>query len=74
MLETRRPLAPASIGGRPLVVSGLILLVFIGLLIAYFASKGRRRLGLPFRGQTWFVVIAAVVLIGLMLWASSTRH
>ena len=56
------------------MTSGLILLVFIGLLVAYFFSRGRRRLGLPTKGQTWFVIIAAVILIGLLLWASSTHH
>jgi hypothetical protein len=56
------------------MTAGLILLVFIGLLVAYFFSRGRRRLGLPVRGQTWFIIIAAVVLIGLALWASSTHH
>ncbi len=56
------------------VTTGLILLVFIGLLIAYFTSRGRRRLGLPVTGRMWLIIIAAVVLAGLLAWASSLRH
>jgi hypothetical protein len=56
------------------VTAGLILLVFIGLLIAYVLSRGRRRLGLPTRGRTWLVIIAAAVLLGLFLWASSAQR
>jgi hypothetical protein len=56
------------------VTTGLILLVFIGLLAAFFLSRGRRRLGLPTRGRTWLIIIAAVVLLGLFLWASSAHR
>lgn len=56
------------------MTAGLILLVFIGLLLAYFLSRGRRRLGMPTAGRTWLVILAAVVLLGLALWASSTHH
>jgi hypothetical protein len=56
------------------VTAGLILLVFIGLLLAYFFGRVRRRMGLPVTGRTWLVIIAAVVLIGLALWASSAHH
>ena len=56
------------------MTAGLILLVFIGLLLAYVFSRGRRRLGVPTPGRVWLIVIAAVVLTGLFLWASSARH
>jgi high-affinity Fe2+/Pb2+ permease len=74
MLKRRRRVRPRARERRQQVTSGLILLVFIGLLIAFFFSRGRRRLGLSTKGQTWLIIIAAVVLIGLMLWASSTRR
>lgn len=56
------------------MTAGLILLVFIGLLLAFFFSKFRRRMGLSVSGRMWLVIVAAVVLIGLFLWASSTNH
>jgi hypothetical protein len=56
------------------MTAGLILLVFIGLLLAFFFTRFRRRIGLSVTGRTWLVIIAAVVLIGLFLWASSTHH
>jgi hypothetical protein len=52
----------------------VILLVFIGLLLAFFFSRFRRRLGLPVSGRMWSVIIVGVVLIGLFLWASSAHR
>ena len=56
------------------MVTGLILLVFIGLLLAFFFSRFRRQLGLAAPGRMWVVIVVAVVLIGLFLWASSTHR
>jgi hypothetical protein len=56
------------------VTAGVILLVFIGALLAYFFSRGRRRMGLSVNGRMWAYIIAGVVLLGLLLWASSTKH
>jgi hypothetical protein len=56
------------------MTAGVILLVFIGLLLAFFFTRFRRRMGLSVNGRMWFVIIAGVVLIGLFLWASSTHH
>jgi hypothetical protein len=56
------------------MTAGVILLVFIGLLLAFFFTRFRRRMGLSVTGRMWSVIVAAVVLIGLFLWASSTHH
>jgi uncharacterized membrane protein YeaQ/YmgE (transglycosylase-associated protein family) len=53
------------------VTTGLILLVFVGLLAAYVAGRLRRRLGMAVTLGTWLTVVAAVVLAGLALWALS---
>jgi hypothetical protein len=56
------------------VTPGLILLVFIGLLLAFFFGRFRRGLGLPMAGRTWAIIVVAVVLIGLFLWASQANR
>jgi hypothetical protein len=44
--------------------SGLILLVFIGLGVAWLFTRIRRRMGLPVTGKHWLtiVVVFAVVM------------
>jgi hypothetical protein len=53
------------------MVDGLILLVFIGCLLAVATVRGRRRLGLASTTKTWGVIIVGAVLIGLTLWAGA---
>ena len=55
--------------------SGLILLVFIGVGVAWLWTRGRRRLGLPVNGKHWgaVIVIFAVLMI-LVYGASHTPH
>ena len=56
-------------------MSGLILLVFIGIGVAWLWTRGRRRLGLAVNGKTWAaVIIVFVVLIALAYGASHTQH
>lgn len=52
-------------------MSGIILLVFIALIIAFFWNKLRGRAGLKVSGATWAGVIVVVVLLVLMMFASS---
>jgi hypothetical protein len=53
--------------------SGLILLVFIGVFVAWFWNRGRRKLGFPVKGKHWIVVIIVfVVLMSLAYGASHT--
>ena len=52
---------------------GIILLVIIALIITYAVTRTRRRMGLLVTGKTWLVVMAAVVIGVLALWASQTH-
>jgi hypothetical protein len=52
---------------------GIILLIVIALIVAYVAARTRRRMGLLVTGKTWLVVMAAVVIGLLALWASQTH-
>ncbi len=55
--------------------SGLILLVFIGIGVAWLWTRGRRRLGLPVTGKHWgAVIIIFVVIMVLAYGASHTAH
>jgi len=53
------------------VAPGLILLGFLAVLVALFAVRMRRRIGLASTGRHWAVVIAAFVVIVLALWSAS---
>ena len=53
--------------------SGLILLVFLGVIVAWFWTRGRRRLGLSVNGNTWIGVIMVFVFVVLLFWATSTH-
>jgi len=55
------------------MAEGLILLAFLGVLIALFTVRVRRRIGVASTGKTWLTVITAVILAGLLLWASATH-
>ncbi|HUZ23731.1 MAG TPA: hypothetical protein VMV07_08190 [Streptosporangiaceae bacterium] len=49
---------------------GLILLVFLALLCAFFFTKARRRMGLGVTGKHWITVIVGIVLIFLVAWVA----
>jgi hypothetical protein len=53
------------------VVTGAILLVFLGVLVAFGWTRFRRRLGLPVTGHHFVVVIVGFCLIALAAWAAS---
>ena len=56
------------------MTDGIILLVLIGVLVAFGVTRGRRRLGIGgVSGQTWIVIIAAVALALAALWAYQTQ-
>jgi hypothetical protein len=52
---------------------GAILLVFIALIIAYIVARTRRRMGFLVTPRTWLVVMIAVVVGILALWAAQTH-
>jgi fumarate reductase subunit D len=51
--------------------SGLILLIFIAVIVAFFFTKARGKLKLPVAGKHWTGAIIVFVLVILMLWASA---
>jgi hypothetical protein len=55
------------------MAQGLILLVFIGILVAMFTVRVRRRMGIASNAKTWLMIITWAVVLGLALWASSTH-
>jgi formate-dependent nitrite reductase membrane component NrfD len=55
-------------------MTGLILLLFLAALVAYFVSRGRRKIGLPVTGKHWVTVIVVFVLIVLALYTSQYGH
>jgi Na+-driven multidrug efflux pump len=53
------------------MTSGLILLAFLGILVAFFVTRMRRRMGLGVTGSTWAVIIALFAIVVLGMWVSS---
>jgi hypothetical protein len=52
------------------VATGLILLVFLGVLCAFFVHRTRRRVGLGFSRKVMTTVVVAFVLIVLVAWVA----
>jgi fumarate reductase subunit D len=52
-------------------MTGLILLVFIGILVAFGYTRLRGKMKLSISGKNWIGPIVIVVILVLMLWASS---
>jgi hypothetical protein len=52
---------------------GVIVLVVIALIITYIVARTRRRMGFLVTPRTWLVVMGAVVLGVLALWAVRTH-
>ena len=51
-------------------MSGLILLVLIGAVVAYAYTRLRGKMKMNVSGKNWIAPIVIVVVIGLLLWAS----
>jgi hypothetical protein len=56
------------------VASGFILLVLIGILVGFGWTRIRRKAGVGVTWQTWATVIAGVVILGLLAWATQVKH
>ena len=56
------------------MASGLILLALIGVLVGFGWTRIRRRAGVGVTWHTWATVIAGVMILGLLLWATSVKH
>ena len=56
-------------------MSGIVLLVLIGVLAAWLFTGGRKKLKLPTTGKHWiWVIIIVVVLLALLYGASTSPH
>ena len=55
-------------------MSGVILLLFLAVLVAFFWQKLRKRAGLGVSSKTWMGVICVFVLVVALLYASSVGH
>jgi len=52
-------------------VSGIVLLVLIGVGVAWFYSKGRRKMKLPVTGKNLLWVVVAVVVVLAIAYGAS---
>jgi hypothetical protein len=55
-------------------MSGLILLVLIGILIGFVVARVRKRMGLGVTWSTWVTTVAVVGFLLLLLYATSFKH
>jgi hypothetical protein len=55
-------------------MTGLILLVFIGVLVAYAWTRLRGKMKLNISGRNWLGPVVIVVVVGLLLWATHNGH
>jgi hypothetical protein len=53
-------------------VSGIVLLVLIGVGVAWLFTRGRKRLNMPVTGKHWIGAIVIVVIVLALLYGS--RH
>jgi hypothetical protein len=55
--------------------SGLILLVFIGLCVAWLFTRIRRKMGMPVNGKTWLtIVIVFAVVMSIAYGTTQFKH
>ena len=55
-------------------VSGLILVVLIGVLVAYAYTRLRGKMKLSVSGKNWVAPIVIIGVVLLMVWASHNGH
>jgi hypothetical protein len=55
-------------------MTGLILLVFIGILIGFVVARVRKRMGLGVTWGTWVTTVVVTGVLLLLLYASSFKH
>jgi drug/metabolite transporter (DMT)-like permease len=52
-------------------VSGIVLLVLIGGLVAWLLTRGRQKMRLPVTGRHWAWIIVAVVVVLAIAYGAS---
>jgi hypothetical protein len=55
------------------VAPGLILLLLLGGICAFFITRSRRRLGMPVTGKTWITAIVGFIVVILVIWVASSK-
>jgi hypothetical protein len=55
-------------------MTGLILLLMIGILIGFVVARVRKRMGLGVTWGTWVTTVVVVGVLLLLLYASSLKH
>jgi hypothetical protein len=55
------------------MAQGLILLAFLAVLFAVFATRVRRRMGLGSSGRVIVALVAGFAVVVLAMWAVSTH-
>jgi hypothetical protein len=55
-------------------MDGLILLVFIGAIVAFGYTRLRGKMNLSVSRKNWLGPIIIVVLVGLLMWATHGSH
>jgi hypothetical protein len=55
-------------------MAGLILLVLIGVLVAYAWTRLRGKMKLNISSRNWVGPVVIVVIVGLLLWATHSGH
>jgi fumarate reductase subunit D len=61
-------------GFQEAALTGLILLVLIGLIVAFGWTKLRGKMKLGVSGKNWIGPVFIVVVLLLMLWATHNGH
>jgi fumarate reductase subunit D len=56
------------------MTSGLILLILIGILVAFAYTRLRGKMKLSVSGKNWIGPIVIVAILALMLWATNSGH
>ena len=56
-------------------MSGIVLLVLIGVIAAWLVTGGRKKLRLPTTGKHWiWIIIVVFVVLALLYGAQTTPH
>ena len=56
-------------------MSGIVLLVLIGVIVAWLVTGGRKKLRLPTTGKHWiWIVIVVFVVLALLYGAHTSPH
>jgi hypothetical protein len=56
-------------------VSGIVLLVLIGVLVAWLVTGGRKKMKLPVNGKHWiWIIIVVFVVLALLYGAHTSPH